>query len=97
MSKNTVELSNFGAKNLHINSQCVVRALINVGEFYENLASPFYMHIFILFSLMVLIWRKIVLKKGSRFELRSPAQQSTVLSPHPVIKTIIMDIYNLVP
>ena len=45
------------------------------------------------FSLIVaFIWRKIVLIKASvpaRFESRSPAQQSTVLSTHPVIMTII--------
>ena len=50
-----------GAKN----SQCVLRAHLVLDIFYENPASPLYMHIFILFSLIVtLIWRKNGSKKG---------------------------------
>ena len=85
-----------GAKN----SQCVLSAHLVLDIFYENPASPLYMHIFILFSLILvaLIWRKNVLNRPlllQGFEPRSPAQQFTVLSTNPVIKTF-KDIYNLV-
>ena len=47
------------------NSQFVLRAHLVLDIFYENPASPLYMHIFLFFSLIVaLIWRKTCSKKG---------------------------------
>ena len=78
-----------GAKS----SQCVLRAHLVLDIFYEN---PAHFYPFLFDS--ALIFRENVLKSPhllQGFEPRSPAQQCTVLSTHPVIKTI-KNIYNLV-